>query len=149
MKINLIKFFFLITFCLLIISVPVFWLTRNGNWLTTSEIENRELESFPPVPFQDFRVGGYELLKKGNISEAYNLILKPFVSLSFQEKVDNAVSDQFPLRFGLVSHSKAIERLLIKGIYSLVSDPAIPASLTSDYVIFKERPYFIQAPGTF
>jgi hypothetical protein len=149
MKTTFLNFFFLIAFCLLIISVPVFWLTLNGNWLSSSQIENRELEVFPHSLFHDFRVGIYELIKKGDFLESYNLIVDPFVSLSFQNQVDLAVSDQFPLRIGLISLSKSIERFLTKGTYSFVSDPAIPASLTSDYVILKERPFFIQAPAVF
>jgi hypothetical protein len=148
MKNNLLQLFFLIAFCLVIFSVPVFWLSQNGNWISTSPVENRSLQRFPSLPFHDFRVGISKLIK-GNILETYNFILKPFISRSFQAQLDQAVKDQFPFRIFLTTLSKSIERLLIKASYSLVFDPAFPASLTTNYYILKAQPFYIQPPAIF
>ncbi len=148
MKNNLLQLFFLIAFCFVIFSVPVFWLSQNGNWIPTSPVENRSLQRFPSLPLHDFRIGISKLIK-GNFLETYNFILEPFISRSFQAQLDQAVKDQFPFRIFLTTLSKSIERLLIKASYSFVFDPAFPASLTSNYYILKSQPFYIQPPAIF
>ena len=125
--------------------VPIWWAARQGEWQTQSEIEVRNLALFPPLNRVDLKTGMKNLLL-GNFKEAKTLFFHQFLEQSFQKVVNVAAVDQFPYRIALTSTARALERAQIHTAYALFKDPAIPASLDTDYLIMRDEQVFIQYP---
>jgi hypothetical protein len=117
-----------------IYSVPVSWLSCQGKCAQVSLEEQRELVGFPS--WKDYQKA-FKQSMIGNTTAANNLI---------QANVENAVIDQFPLRFNFMQVERVIERWIIGLSYSMVSDPIIPASMRSPEYL--ELPFFVNREGS-
>lgn len=135
----------LILFLAALLFVPLWWLTRQGEWQTWSEVEVRNLALFPGLNLAEMQAG-FRALLRGDVPEAKSLILGQFLNLSFQAAFNDATVDQFPYRIALTSTGRALERASIRAAYSIFKDPAIPASLDTDYLIMRDEQVFIQYP---
>lgn len=134
---------------ILILYVPLYWFWLAGNWSTYSLIENRELNIFPQINLLDLKISVYKMLRDNSNESLINFI-EPFVLGDFQEKANLAVNDQIPKRLELIFLAKGLERSLINSAYIFLGDPAIPASINSEYHLLRQSPnFFIQRPALF
>jgi len=142
------RFSILMVIFLVILAVLVYLLLVKQPPRQISLIEARYLKTFPSLNYQSFRTSIKRLLK-GNINEASSVFLGQFIDRSFQKKVENATTDQFPFRLPLIQFSKAIDRKLIELAYSPFSDLAIPAAMNSGILIMRDGSRLIDGPGVF
>ena len=135
---NIINWIIFITFFILLLIPPFYWITRDGNWQQYSQLEVRNLAQFPEMDT------GYLLASiQGQNCSNNRLCIK---DQSLQKSLDNALSDQFPLRIDMILLARALERYQIHAAYALMPDPAIPADLDNDYLIMRGEQVFIQYP---
>lgn len=128
----------ILLFLLLIFSPLVFFLFRSSSWQQYSELEVRNLAQFPSINPGSLLPGPAERSCSENIPCLYDR--------SLQGAVDDAVSDQFPLRIDLIQLARAFERLQIQAAYFFLKDPALPADLGHDYLLMRDEQVFIQTP---
>jgi hypothetical protein len=133
-------------FLIIIVSVPVYWLTGGEVSEQISIVEGRELaglgKTYPTLK------NALEYIRNERYDLAVNLVWDLFLNRSLQIKFDNAAIDQFPFRIHLIMFSKTMDLQLIKFVYQFSKDHAIPADMTSDLYIFLEQNALIPAPQT-
>jgi hypothetical protein len=118
------------------------------NLQTFSEIEKTELDQFPQFNLENFKNGIKHLLN-GNFSLAFKTAFADFLTNSFQEDIENAASDQIPLRLYLTTCARWVEQAQIKAAYEFLPDPAIPVSADVDYFLLRsDQQVFVQPPAT-
>ena len=144
---NLLKtnHFVRIIFFVIIISVPVFWLLTGGNYGKTSQIEDRELSAFPRLSYSSFKIAVKSAIQ-GQPGNANKIFFNQFTNRKFQQKVENAASDQFPLRMLGIQAAKAFERAQIALVYSLLPDPAIPTDMKSSLYVIRDGSLLFSKP---
>jgi hypothetical protein len=143
---KILNWLFFFIFITALLFIPIRWIAQRGEWQARSEIEVRNLALFPTINQIDL-ISGMKNLLRGNIEEAKTLIINQFLDQSFQNAVSAAAVDQFPYRITLTSAGRALERALILTAYGIFKDPAIPASLDTEYLIMRDEPVFIQYPA--
>ncbi len=141
---NRISKFALFLFFILIISVPVYWLTKGSSTPQVSLIEGRLLE-LPEKSYPTLKVA-LEFIKDGHPEKAVALVWDLFTGGSLQKKFDSAARDQFPLRMPLIKFSKAIDRRIIELSYAFTDNVVIPADMTSDIFIDRDNQALFYAP---
>ncbi len=142
------NWFMILMYIIVLLYVPFWWVTRQGKWKTQSEIEGRNLALFPTMGWEGLQTS-IENLFLGNFIEAEPQFFQQFLDQSFQKAVNDAAMDQFPYRIKLISTAGALQRAQIHTAYMIFKDPAIPASLDTDYLIMRDEPVFIQYPVPF
>lgn len=135
---KIIHWILFIPFLLLVLSPLSYWVSRNGSRDQYSELEVRNLAQFPEINPDSFQANP----NNRNCPEDELCVF----DRSLQKAVDDALSDQFPLRIKLIQLARALERYQIHAAYALLPDPAIPADLDNDYLIMRDEPVFIQYP---
>jgi len=144
---NKISKFFLFFFLLIILSVPVYWLTRGQTSPQVSLIEGRILE-LPEKSYPTLKVA-LELIKQGHPEKAATLVWELFTGGSLQKKFDSAATDQFPFRMPLIQFSKAVDRNIIIFSYRFSQDTVTPADMTSDIYYDRDHEALFYPPETF
>ena len=136
-----------LVFCLLITLVPIYWMIFPQYQASFSEVENRNLDHFPKVELDNLQRGIKEFLA-GNLRTAHGYIFNNIISSTFQDEVQSAASDQIPFRLPLASLARWAERVQISTVYSLLPDPAYPASLDLNYLLLRgDEQVYIQPPA--
>lgn len=136
-----------ILFCLLIFSVPLFWVVRGNNPQGFSLIEYRNLVRFTTTDLDFRRFGGW--LLRGNLENAGRSLDNLQATRSDQVRIEQAASDQFPLRIGMIKASRAVDRTFIRLAYSSASDPAIPTDMHSDLLFLPGETAIIYKPARY
>ncbi len=140
---------FLVSLIMLIFSLPMlYWASLQGKWVMVSEIEGRKLAVFPDNPFQNQKTG-LKRLVQGNFGEGLDLFFNDLRNGSLQERIDDAIADQFPLRINLTKFAFGIENGLITSAYSIFSDNAIPASLHTVILVTRDGSRLFLPPINF
>ncbi len=130
MSIRKISNFVLSVFFILILLVPMIWLTRGKSTPQVSVIEGRILE-LPEKSYPTLKVA-LDFIKQGHPEKAAKLVWNLFTGGSLQKKFDSAATDQFPLRMPLIIFSKSVDRKIIDLTYSFTDNTVTPADMTSD-----------------
>jgi len=140
---------FLITiFSLIIFLVPINWMFFPQYQASVSEVENRTLARFPNVELENLKSRIKEFLA-GYFRTANVYVFDDEKASTIQEELKSAASDQFPFRLPLASFARWVERLQIRIAYSLLPDPAYPASLDLNYLLLRgDKQVYIQPPAT-
>jgi hypothetical protein len=136
--------FFLGVFFLIILMVPVYWVSGKKAASEVSVIEGRVLEA-PGKSYPTLKVA-LDYLKQGRPDKAAKLVWGLFTEGSLQRKFDSAATDQFPVRMPLIQFSKAIDRKIIDFSYSFSRENVIPADMTSDIFFDRDREALFFAP---
>jgi len=134
-------------FCLLIFTVPVFWALRGNNPQGFSLIENRNLQQFNPKDYALSRVVG-SLLRK-NFASARESFRGLFTDRSDQVRIEQAASDQFPLRIDMIKAARALDRAFIDLAYFSAPDPAIPTDMHSEFLVLPGDTAIIFSPARY
>lgn len=145
---NKLNTYFLVLFFVIVFAVPIYWLTRSKSTPEVSVIEARTLAAMPAKSFPNLKTG-VELIKQGEFSEGAKILYGLFTNSSFIQKVENAVSDQFPLRMPAIAFSKAMDRLIINFAYSFTTDNIIPADVTTNIYYDRKNQQLIFSPAIF
>jgi len=135
----------ILPFIFIILSVPVYWLIRDPNPYQRSWLEGRYLEDFAIL-----NRGFYRALKDlaaGDPALAKDVFTKEFVKGAFQQDLESAASDQFPIRFTFIMAEKTAERAMIRMAYAFLPDPAIPADMRSEFFITRDQSAMIYGPN--
>lgn len=140
--------YFLILFFIILLSVPVYWLLKGEAAPEISTVEARTLVALQPKSTPNLQ-RALNLIEQGNIREGVEILINLFTASSFIEKIEQATSDQFPLRMPIIRFSKATERVIIKLAYSFVDDPIIPADMTNDIYVDTINNQLIFSPTLF
>jgi hypothetical protein len=131
---------------MLIISVPIYWLTKGNSTPQVSLIEGRLLE-LPEKSYPTLKIAlGY--VTEGHPEKAVALVWNLFTGGSLQKKFDSAATDQFPLRMELILFSKSVDRGIINLSYAISNDTIIPADMTSDIYFDRDHQALFYAPET-
>ena len=138
--------YFLVMFFIIIISVPVYWLTKGSNTPQVSLIEGRLLE-LPEKSYPTLKVA-LEFIKDRHPERAVALVWDLFTGGSLQKKFDSAARDQFPLRMPLIKFSKAVDRRIIDVSYAFFDHAVIPADMTSEIYYDRNHQALFYAPET-
>lgn len=140
------QFFLIIALGLMLIAVPVYWMTFSDSPVQFSEIENRNLSQFSGLPVGEFRSVINELAQ-GNIGPALNEFFNLWNDREIQKALHAATSDQMPLRLPLASLARLVERMQIRITYWFLPDPAIPAALNANTLLIPDGQIYIQPPA--
>jgi hypothetical protein len=140
--------FVLTLFFILLLSVPLYWLFKGEAAPEESTVEARTLVALQPKSTPNLQ-RALDHLQNGEIFEAADILINLFTSASFVEKIEQATSDQFPIRMPIIHFSKALERGIVKFAYSFVGDKVIPADMTTGIYIDTENNQLIFTPNTF
>jgi len=132
----------------ILVSVPLFWIFLEENVSVISRIENRSLVAFPSLTFRDFKTAVKRILQ-ARPEEANQLFFGQFLDRSFQQNIEKAASDQFPVRLDLINIAKWVDREVISLAYSFLSDPAIPADRTTGFFVMRDKSLLIMGPVRF
>ena len=143
---NRISKFLLIWFFLIILSVPVYWLTRGQTNPQVSLIEGRVLE-LPEKSYPTLKVA-LDFIKQGHPEKAAALVWDLFTGGSLQKKFDSAATDQFPVRMPLIQFSKAVDRKIIGFSYSFSEGAVVPADMISDIYYDRDHEALFYPPET-
>lgn len=143
---NRISKFFLFLFFLIILSVPIYWLTKGDTDPQVSLIEGRILE-LPKKSYPTFKVA-LDFIKQGHPEKAVALVWELFTGGSLQKKFDSAATDQFPIRMSLIEFSKSVDRRIIDFSYSFSEDTIIPADMTSELYFDRDHDALFYPPET-
>jgi hypothetical protein len=138
----------LIFFLMLIVTVPLAWLTLNKPVRQKSLVEARFLSTFPAPDLQAIKTGVKRILQR-KPREEVDILLGKYVDRSFQKNFEAAASDQFPLRLPLILIKRALDRKMIELAYSPLPDPAIPADMVSGIYVLRDKSRLIPAPDSF
>lgn len=137
----------MLLFFLIILSVPVYWLTRGQTDPQVSLIEGRILE-LPEKSYPTLKVA-LEFIKQGHSEKAVALVWDLFTGGSLQRKFDSAATDQFPVRMPLIQFSKSVDRKIIDLSYAFSEDTVIPADMISDIYYDRDREALFYPPDIF
>ena len=130
-----------------LLTVPIYWIGRQGNWEKISTEENRPLVTFPKISL-DFQKAALRYLNSAKNS-AFKKMGSQVLRRSYQKEIENAAVDQFPLRIELIRLERMVERNMISAAYSILSDPAVPASAASDLLIMRDGSTIMYPPAVF
>jgi hypothetical protein len=81
-----------------LVTVPVYWISRQGKWEQLSIAGQRKQKTFPTL--DDYKKGAKQLLQE-NARNVKGLI---------QDKFESAANDQFPFSFNLTQVERGLER---------------------------------------
>lgn len=123
--------FVLIIFFVILLAVPIYWLTKGETSDERSVVESRDLAALRPAATPNLQ-RGISLIKEGKVIDGVKILIDLYTSSSFIEKFETATSDQFPFRLPVIQFSKSLERGIIKFTYSFTDDIVIPADMTND-----------------
>lgn len=140
--------YFLSLFFLILLFVPVSWVTKVGSSPEESVVEARTLVALEPASNPNLG-RALEFIKQGKYQDAAEILINLYTSASFVNKFERATSDQFPLRMPIIQFSKALDRGIIKIAYSFLKDTAIPADMTSDIFYDKFNNQLVFSPNLF
>ncbi|HNR02462.1 MAG TPA: hypothetical protein PKK59_08010 [Anaerolineaceae bacterium] len=118
----------IILFFVIILFVPMYWVTRGKTGSVNSLIENRALATFPAFPLVDLKMGAKRVIQ-GKLLLAWQRAGEQFIPGTYQQYFEYGVSDQFPLRATWIQLMYGLERIMIRVIYSTQPDIAIPADM--------------------
>ncbi len=138
----------LVLFFVIVFAVPIFWLTRGKSTAEVSVIEARTLAAMPAKSFPNLKLG-LELIKQGELFEGAKIFYGLLTNSSFVQKVENATSDQFPLRMPAIAFSKAIDRSIVNFAYSFTADEITPADVTTNIYYDRKDQQLIFSPSIF
>lgn len=140
--------FFLSLFFVILLAVPIYWLTKGEIATEESLVEARTLVALKPKSSPNLQ-RALDLIEEGKLREAAEILINLFTSKSFVNKFEQATSDQFPFRMPAIQFSKILDRGIIKSAYSIVSDPIIPADMTNGIYIDAANNQLIRSPTLF
>jgi hypothetical protein len=141
------QYLLIVSFSIILIAAPFFWLTFPQELETFSVIENTKLDQFPKLNRSNFKQGIKQLLN-GNFVLGFNSAFDDFLSKEFQKDLESAAGDQIPFRLFFASLARLVERVQIRTVYSLLPDPAFPASLDVDYLLLRGKSQiYLQPPA--
>jgi hypothetical protein len=140
--------FFLTIFFIVLLFVPIFTLLKGESTPEENVIEARAIVALRPSGTPNLQ-RALNHLEKGEVFQAVELLMDLFTAASFMEKAERATSDQFPLRMPIIQFSKAVERGIINTAYGLLPDRAIPADMSHNIYIDKDRNQLINMPTFF
>ncbi len=141
---NRISKLFLGMFFLIILMVPMYWLSGKNTAGEVSVIEGRVLGA-PGKSYPTLKVA-LDFLKQGHPEKAAKLVWGLFTEGSLQKKFDSAATDKFPVRMPLIQFSKSVDRKIIDFSYSFSQDTVIPADMTSDIYYDRDNKALFFAP---
>lgn len=142
------RFFLPLLLFIILVSVPLLWISLEENVSVVSRIENRSLIAFPSLTFRDFKTAVKRILQ-GRLEEANQLFFGQFLDRSFQQNIEKAASDQFPFRLDLINITKGVDREVIYLAYSFLSDPVIPADRATGFFVMRDESLLIMGPVRF
>lgn len=116
----------LLLFFAIILAAPTFWIIRGKTEPQRSLLEYRVLAVFPSLSYTDFRIS-IKRVFQGQLVESGEIFFNQFKDLTFQNRFEKAVEEQFPLRSPGIQLSKNLTRQIIRSAYIFEDDPAIPA----------------------
>ena len=149
MKKSSLKNIFLVGLIFLIFILPLlYWGSLEGKWELVSEIEGRKLAVFPKNPFQNQKTG-LKRMVQGSFNDAFDLFFNNLTNGSLQNLINDAISDQFPLRINLTEFAHNIESGLIALAYSIFTDDALPASTHTTILVTRDRSRLFIPPTNF
>jgi hypothetical protein len=128
----------IIIFIGFLLSVPLYWLSQDGNFNTTSVIEGRILSSFPKMGYSEVKRTIW-LAVRGRFADAKDVFISRLEDQTIQDQFASAASDQFPLRISLIRMVKAADRAMIASTYSLLPDKALPADSKTQIYVTRDR----------
>lgn len=140
--------YFLILFFLILLFVPVSWLTNIGASPEESVVEARTLVALEPASNPNLG-RALDFIEQGKYREAAEILINLYTSASFVNKFERATSDQFPFRMQIIQFSKALDRGIIKIAYGFLKDSAVPADMTSDIFYDKTNNQLVFSPNLF
>jgi len=123
--------FVLTIFFLLILAVPVLWVVKGNEPQEVSLVEARNLAAIKPASTPNLQ-RALNLINEKKYFDAAKILIDLYTNVSFIKNFERVVSDQFPYRMSIIEFSKALDRWIIKFVYSLTDDPVYPADMTSD-----------------
>jgi hypothetical protein len=132
-------------FYLIIVAVPIFWVTHGHFDRERSLAEARYLRIFPVLSIQ----GGAlvtDINKQVQTSDQSDSFFGQFSDRTFQRVVDQAASDQFPFRFTGIVVDRAFERTAIRLAYAFLPDKAIPTDMHSGLYVMRDGSALIAGP---
>ena len=135
-----------VLFFLTVFAVPLTFL-GGDNTQTINWVEGRRMTGFE-LGQRGF-VTALRDLVKGDSAALKAVIDEQFIKRAILINVEQAASDQFPLRLAAIRTAKALDRLFIRLAYLFSADPAIPADMHSEYFIVREHPVIIPEPERF
>ncbi len=94
--------YFLILFFLILLFVPVSWLTNIGASPEESVVEARTLVALEPASNPNLG-RALDFIEQGKYREAAEILINLYTSASFVNKFERATSDQFPFRMHMTS----------------------------------------------
>ncbi len=140
--------FILTLFFIILLAVPVSWLTSRGSSPEESVVEARELVALKPATNPNLR-RALDFIEEGKYREAAGILIDLYTSASFVKQFERSTSDQFPLRMPIIQFSKATERVIIKLAYSILPDTTIPADMSTDIYYDKAHNQLLFSPTLF
>jgi hypothetical protein len=140
--------FVLTLFFIILLALPVSWITNLGSEPEESIVEARTMAAFVPVSNPNLS-RAISFMQEGNYRAALNIIFSLYTSASFVNNFEFATNDQFPFRLPIIQFSKALDRLIINMTYSLIKDTIIPADATSDIYYDSSNNQLVFAPTLF
>jgi len=104
--------YFLVLFFLILLFVPVSWLTNIGASPEESVVEARTLAALEPASNPNLG-RALDFIEQGNYRDAAEILINLYTNASFVNKFERATSDQFPFRMPIIQFSKALDRGII------------------------------------
>ena len=123
--------FALTIFFLLILAVPVLWVVKGNEPQEVSVVEARNLAAIEPASTPNLQ-RALNLITNKKYFDAAKIMIDLYTNASFINNFERVVSDQFPYRMSIIEFSKALDRRIIKFVYSFTDDPVYPADMTSN-----------------
>ena len=140
--------YFLTLFFVILLAVPIYWLTKGETTTEESLVEARTLVALQPKSSPNLQ-RALDLIEEGKIREAAEILINLFTSKSFVNKFEQATSDQIPLRMAAIRFSKFLDRGIIDVAYSFVSDPIVPADMTNEFYFDAANNQLLHSPTFF
>ena len=120
----------LILFFLVIFSGLFILIIQAKNPQEYSIIEDRKLSSFSSLSQRGF-LSALKNFVLGDPEMAKSVLKEQLLDRVFQQDIEKAASDQFPLRIQAIQISRFTDRQIINLAYSFLHDPAIPTDMQS------------------
>ena len=135
-------------FLVILLFVPIFGLIKGDSAPEDSVIEARAMVALQPKATPNLQ-RALDHFRNGEIFQGVELLIDLFTATSFLEKVERAASDQFPFRMPIIQFSKAVERGIIEAAYAFLPDRVLPADMSNNNYIDKDRNQLVFEPYLF
>jgi hypothetical protein len=133
---------------ILLLTVPTYWATLQGKWNKNSVEEQRILATFPAISWKGNWMVTKDLIK-GNVASVEKILWDQILDRAYQRRIERASIDQFPLRIHFIEMALTLERSITRLSYSLLDDPAIPASWATTELVMRDESMLLYTPAVF